>query len=252
VIPDKECMRGPRTLQYLWNDHAGAVALLSTVLAAVVSGSVGYGMSGATAETNVAAAQPTQATASDGMDRIKAVSLDQHRVTMQLADAQAELVRERARSEELEQQLEEEKQAAQESSSMRSTAATAAEATTAATATTGSPARPRSMSLGEACSQATRLFSDHDSSLAGVISGDNDAKRTGHSLGADIMQLQNLAAEVGGELGPLLRAYAAVLVDERQRLLAGADMSDEGMDRFYATADAFKNYCAEATDPLAR
>ena len=112
-------------------------------------------------------------------------------------------------------------------------------------------AAPDAGAEARACATAVGYFSDHDHDLAGVIKGDNDAERTGHSLGGDIVVMRTLSTQVAQPLGGLISAYAEVIAETRAHLLEHGEVPDAESDGFYETGRALQDHCAVVSDPLA-
>jgi hypothetical protein len=109
----------------------------------------------------------------------------------------------------------------------------------------------QTVTTAEACEVAVAAFHGDDASLAGVIKGDNDAARTGHTLGSEIARLEQVADRTTQPMKRLIYAYTKVTREARLSLLNGDDLArtfDSGA--FYAAGNAIKNYCATQADPL--
>jgi hypothetical protein len=122
---------------------------------------------------------------------------------------------------------------------------------TTATPTPTPSTTSQTVSTAEACEVAVTAFHGDDASLAGVIKGDNDAARTGHTLGSEIARLEQVADRTTQPMKRLIYAYTKVTREARLSLLNGDDLArtfDSGA--FYAAGNAIKNYCATQADPL--
>ena len=108
----------------------------------------------------------------------------------------------------------------------------------------------RTVTTAEACEVAVAAFHGDDAILAGVINGDNDAARTGHTLGSEIARLEQVADRTTQPMKRLI-TYAKVTREARLSLLIGDDLARTfDSDAFYAAGNAIKNYCATQAVPL--
>lgn len=239
----------PQRLCYLWNDHPGPV-----VAGLVLVTSLGAGAGGWMAHD-----QPTQPAPLPVSRPVAAPTVVEPAAVAPAVDAGLLQARTQERDAALQrvEQLEALLDAAGAPLADAPATAPAEQATAlegTAPADEPSADEPEAAQPGAAagaCDTAVGLFSDHDRDLGGVIGGDNDARRTGHSLGNDIVAMRTLSADVGQPLSGLIGAYADVIFGVRAHLLQHGGLDGWQHAPFYATGNALKDHCAAASDPLA-